>query len=181
MAKLDRPLLGTQATGILARSLAFRMTLNPPDEPGETAISMGTVAGLPRSACPPSSAQALQRARYVAAVAAWNALSDGVRGTYSANKPVGLSGFNFFVRSFLSPSLTYLGYCVFGAAWFQLSTSPDQPVKTEYDKYFPAGADEFPVLVDGAHSPQAWFLTSLFNTLLTVENYLLSCRASIEA
>ena len=115
MAKLDRPIYGEYATGTLARALAFRHTANPPDLPGETAISMGTVAALPRSFCPPSPAQALQREHYTAAVAAWNALSDEGILRYRTFKPPQLTGYNFFLRQFLDPGLFYIGYCVFGS------------------------------------------------------------------
>lgn len=180
MALLDRPVFGTSATGTLARVLSFRKTVNPPDLPGETAVSLGTVAKIPFMSCPPSPAQILQRARYAAAVAAWRALSDEARAYWSLNKPAHLTGFNFFIQLHFSPNLLFFGYCVFGSAWFQLSTFPDQPAAADYDSLFPASIDEFPTVLDGAHSPQAWIFNRAFSAILNIENYLILHGPSIE-
>ena len=181
MALLDRPIFGTSATGTLARALSFRKTVNPPDLPGETVVSMGTVAKIPFMSCPPSPAQILQRARYAAAVAAWRALSGDARGYYNANKPANLSGFNFFLRFYFFPSLVFFGYCVYGSAIFSLSTAPDQPAAADYYSLFPAGLDEFPTLLDGAHSPQAWLVNRAYSAMLAIEDYLIVHKATIEA
>lgn len=180
MAKLDRPLYGDSATGTLARALAFRRTENPPDEPGQVPIYWGTVAKLPGSSCRPSPAQALQRGIYAAAVAAWRALSDEARNSYTLNKPSNLTGFNFFLRTVLMPSLAYFGYCIFGEAWFQLSTSPDQPLEINYEKNFSSALDEFPIILDGAHSPQAWLFNSAYDTIVSIQGYLILHKTRIE-
>jgi hypothetical protein len=180
MAKLDRPLYGDEATGTLARALSFRRTVNPPDLPGETVVYMGTVAKIPVISCPPSPAQALQRGRYAAAVAAWLALSDVDRAAWNTSKPADLSGFNFFIRLYLAPALTYFGYCCFGLAWFQLSTSIDQPAAADYDQNFPLSLDEFPTLQDGAHSPQAWLWNRAYSAVQTIQSYLISHANNIE-
>ena len=169
MANLDRPLYGSEATGTLARALSFRRTLN-----------WGTVAKIPFMSCRPSPAQVVQRARYADAVAAWLALSAGERLTWNTNKPDNLTGFNFFIRLYLSPALAYFGHCIFGSAWFQLSTSPDQPAALEYDSPFPSSIDEFPTLEDGKHSPQAWLWNRAYSALLAIEDYLIDHAADIE-
>ena len=102
MAKLDRPLYGDTATGTLARALSFRSTANPPDPPGSPAIFMGTVAKIPFMSCRPSPNQTGRRNLYAAAVAAWNALNTSERAPYILNKPVNLTGYNFFLRLFLN-------------------------------------------------------------------------------
>ena len=180
MALLDRPVFGTSASGTLARVLSFRKTVNPPDLPGVPAVSMGTVAKIPFNSCRPSPNQLLQRRRYSDAVAAWRALSDEARAYWSLNKPAHLTGFNFFIQLHFFPNLLFFGYCVFGSAWFQLSTFPDQPAAADYDSLFPAGLDEFPTLLDGAHSPQAWLWNRAYSAMLSIENYLILHRASIE-
>jgi hypothetical protein len=180
MAKLDRPLYGENATGTLARALAFRRTENPPDLPGITAVYEGTVTALPRSSCPPSPAQALQRARYAATVACWNALTDEERASYAASRPANLTGFNFFIRLALSPDLAYLGYCIFGLAWFQLGTTPHQPAAADYDMLFPNAPDEFPTLANGADAPQAWLLNRAYDATLSIQGFLIAHRSQIE-
>ena len=169
MAKLDRPLYGSEATGTLARVLSFRRTQN-----------WNTVAKIPYMSCRPSADQTIQRNRYSAAVSAWHALSDEDRATWNTNKPATLSGFNFFIQLYLLPSLALFGYCSFGSAWYQLSTLPDQPAAVDYESLFPASIDEFPTLEDGAHSPQAWIMNRAYSALLSIENYLIQHRPSIE-
>ena len=137
MAKLDRPLYGTNATGTLFRVLSFRRTANPEDLPGETAVSLGTVAKIPFMSCGPSLNQSAQRERYTAAVAAWNALSDDEKLYRSIYKPSNLTGFNFFIRMHFFPDLIFLNYCVFGLAWFTLETAPGQPAAIDYYELFP--------------------------------------------
>lgn len=180
MAKLDRPLYGTNATGTLFRVLSFRRTENPEDLPGEIPVSMGTVAKIPVMSCRPSPAQVMQRARYAAAVAAWHALNPTERAFYSDNKPANLTGWNFFLRLYLAPALAYFGFCVFGTAWFQLAPGSSQPAAIDYDSLFPASIDEFPTIQDGAHSPQAWLFNRAYSATLNIENYLILNRQSIE-
>ena len=179
MAKLDRPIYGEYATGTLARALAFRHTANPPDLPGEIAVSMGTIAKIPIMSCGPSPAQSVQRALYAAAVAAWNALSDDGILRYRTFKPPQLTGYNFFLRQFLDPGLFYIGYCVFGSAVFQLGPTPYQPAAADYDVLFPTSLDEFPTMVDGANSPQAWLLTHAYQAMTNIQEYVLLYSSSI--
>jgi hypothetical protein len=169
MALLDRPLYGSEATGTLARVLAFRRTVNWP-----------TVAKLPGSSCAASPAQAVQLGLYADAVAAWRALSDAARYYYNANKPDNLTGFNFFLKLRLLPELMYFGYCSYGTAWYELSSSPDQPDALDYDINFPWALDEFPILLDGAHSPQAWLMNRIYDTILSVQDYLILHKTQIE-
>ena len=153
MAKLDRPLYGEYATGTLGRALAFRHTENPPDDPGQPAVYLGTVAKIPVNSCGPSPSQIAHRSSFAAAVQAWHSLTAGARAQWRALKPPQLTGWNFFLRLFLSPDLADFGYCVFGAAWFPLGPTPYQPAAVDYDSLFPPGLDELPMLDDGAHSP----------------------------
>lgn len=167
--KLDRPLFGEEATGTLARVLAFRRTAN-----------WGQAARLPGSKCPPSPGQAFQRRRYAAAIAAWHALSDSLREFYMLYKPANLSGFNFFIRLYLLPTLAYFGYCIFGTTWFQLAPGPDQPAATDFDRYFPTAPDDFPTMQNGAHSPQAWPVNRIYDTIISVQDYLILHKTRIE-
>lgn len=178
--KLDRPLHGDEATGTLARVLAFRRTVNPPDIPGEPIVYFGTVAKLPGSSCPASAAQQIQRNRYAAAAAAWRALTHAAQDFYNINKPANLTGFNFFIRLYLLPSLAYFGYCIFGLTWFQRSTTSEQPAAAEYEKNFPEALDEFPLILDGFHSPQAWLFNNAYDTIRSIENYLILNKSTIE-
>lgn len=180
MAKLDRPLFGENATGTLARALSFRKTVNPPDEPGDPAIWWGTVAKIPFISCPPSPGQTEQRKRYAAAVAAWRALSGDARGYYNTNKPANLTGLNFFIRLWFFPTLAYFGYCIFGGTWFQLAPAPDQPEEADYEQNFPSALDELPTMQDGAHSPQAWLWNRAYNTVLSIQDYLILHKTTIE-
>jgi hypothetical protein len=180
MAKLDRPLFGEYATGTLGRALAYRRTANPSDEPGIPAIYWGTVAKIPIMSCGPSPGQVSHRSLFAAAVASWHALTDDERSSWRANKPADLTGWNFFLQLFLTPELAYFGYCAFGLSWFQLGTAPDQPSGADYDSLFPTSIDEFPVIEDGAHSPQAWLWNRAYSAMLNIENYLILNRASIE-
>lgn len=180
MAKLDRPLFGDWATGTLARVLSFRHVANPEEPPGDPVIYLGEVAALPRSHCPPAPAQIAQRLLYASAVAAWRALSDEERAAWNTAKPTNLCGFNFFIKLFLLPLLAYFGYCVFGIAWFQVSSSPNQPAAVDYDALFPASIDEFPTMVDGAHSPQAWLWNRAAASMVSIQTYLIDHQSSIE-
>lgn len=180
MARLDRPLYGEYATGTLGRVLAYRHTYNPPDEPGDPVVTFGTVAKIPVMTCGPSSPQISHRSLFAAAGAAWLALSIPARAYYNANKPPQLSGYNLFLRLYLDPSIAYFGYCVFGHAIFQLGPTPYQPLEADYDSPFPVSVDEFPTLVDGGNSPQAWLFNSAYSAVTTIQNYLILHRASIE-
>jgi hypothetical protein len=181
MAKLDRPLYGDEATGTLARVLSFRRTENPPDAPGDPAVYWGTVAKIPFMSCRPSSAQAMHRADYAAALAAWKALDPAGRAFYNENKPARLTGLNFFLRLWFLSDLAYFGFCVFGSAWFQVAVDPGQPAAGDYDQNFPAAVDEFPTILDGAHSPQAWLYNRACSAMQSIQQYLLDNKTAIEA
>jgi len=181
MAKLDRPLYGEYATGTLARALAYRHTENPPDAPGDPVVSWGTVAKIPFMSCRPSPAQVLHRTRYTEALAAWRALDPADHAFYNDNKPARLTGLNFFLRLYFLPDLAYFGFCVFGSAWFQLAVDPDQPAAVDYDVNFPTAVDEFPAMVDGAHSPQAWLWNRAYSAMAAIQQYCIDHRTSIEA
>ena len=180
MAKLDRPLYGENATGTLFRVLSYRRTENPEDLPGEIPVSLGTVVKIPFMSCRPSPDQVIQRNRYAAAVAAWNALSDVVKLSWAFYKPTNLTGFNFFIRLYFLPNIAFLNYCVFGLAWFQLATAPGQPAAIDYYELFPEALDEFPIMRAGADSPQAWTLNRAYSAMLNIQGYLILHRASIE-
>ncbi len=173
MAKLDRPLYGEYATGTLARALSFRHTFNPPDIPGETVISWGTVCKIPFMSCKPTACQIAQRLLYASAVNAWHSLTEAEQEIFMDNPPDDLTGFNFFIRLYLLPNLAYFGFCVFGSAFFQLAPGYNQPADIDYDINFPAAVDEFPTLQDGAHSPQAWLFNRLFDMMRSIEDYLI--------
>ena len=181
MAKLDRPLYGEYATGTLARALAFRNTFNPPDPPGQPVVTWGAVSKIPIMSCRPSLSQIAQRLLYTSAVAGWNALSDDERSYWNTTKPSNLTGFNFWIQLFLLPNLAYFGFCLFGSTWFQIAPGPDQPSALDYDQNFPTTLDEFPTLQDGAHSPQAWLFNRSYETMLSIQNYLLIHKSEIEA
>jgi len=166
---LDRPLFGEEATGTLARVLAYRRTKN-----------WGQAARLPGSSCPPSPNQSLQRKRYATAVSAWHALSDTLREFYTLHKPLNLSGYNLFLRLYLTPTIAYLGYCIFGVHWFQLAPGPDQPVETDYELFFPTAPDEFPVMRQGADSPQAWITNRIYDTITNIQEYIITNKEKIE-
>jgi hypothetical protein len=180
MAKLDRPLYGDEATGTLARALAFRQISNPPDEPGATPIYFGSVAKIPTLSSPPSVGQYAQRLLFASAIAAWHALTYEAKAYYKSLAPNCLSGFNFFLRLFLLPYSAYLGFCIFGTPLFQLAPGQGQPLAIDYDVNFPPFLDEFPVMVDGAHSCQAWLFNRMYDALLRIQGYLILHKLSIE-
>jgi hypothetical protein len=169
MARLESPLYGDEATGTLSRVLAFRRTVNHP-----------SVARLPFITCPPTAAQIAHRQKYRDAVGAWHALTPAEQTAYQSNRPSNLSGLNFFLRCFLSPELAYLGYCIYGEAYYQLAPGPDQPEEGDYDILFPPAVDEFPVLANGQDSPQAWIYNRMKNSLLNIEIYLITYKNNIE-
>ncbi len=177
--KLDRPLYGEYATGPLAGVLCFRHTVNPPDLPGEPVVYCGTVAQLPASRTQPSAAQAAQRSIYAVAVAGWRALDDADKAFYVANRPSNLSAFNFYLRLHLVSGLAYFGYCVFGDVWFQYAAGPDQPAAVDYSSLFPASGDEFPIIREGADSLQDWPFNRVYESILSVESYLLAHMSTI--
>ncbi len=181
MAKLDRPLYGEYATGTLARVLSYRHTYNPPDDPGDPAVSWGTVAKIPFISCPPAPSQVFRRSLYAAAVAAWSALDSAGKAFYNENKPARLTGFNFFIRLWFLPDSAYFGFCIFGSTWFQLAGDADQPAAADYDVNFPSGVDEFPTMVDGARSPQAWLWNRAYSAMQSIQQYILDHKSSIEA
>lgn len=181
MAKLDRPLYGEYATGTLSRALAYRHTENPPDDPGDPVVTWGTVTKIPFMSCPPSAAQTLHRSRYASALTAWRALDPTGRAFYNDNKPARLTGLNYFLRLYLMPDLAYFGFCLFGSAWFQLAIDPGQPVAADYDINYPGAVDEFPTMVDGAHSPQDWLWNRAYSAMQTIQQYILDHKSSIEA
>lgn len=169
MAKLDRPLFGVSATGTFARALAFRKTPFYP-----------SVAQLPLSKTSPSPAQSAQRLRYRDACSAWDDLSPEQKQVYVDTRPLNLSGFNLFIRLFLSDSFAYFYYSTFGTSFFMLVHAPDQPAIVDYDLLFPLAPDEFPVLRDGADSFQAWFLNHLYDSIIGIENFLIDNKTNIE-
>jgi len=169
MAKLDRPLYGVEATGTFARALAFRKTTVYP-----------TVARLPLSKTSPSPGQSAQRTLYRAACSAWTALTPAQQQVYINTRPLNLSGFNLFVRLYLSDTFAYFYYCVFGQAVFMLVKAPDQPAQVDYDLLFPASVDEFPVLREGADSCQAWFFNHIYSSIRSIENFLIDNKTHIE-
>ncbi len=170
MAKLDRPLYGDSATGVFAKALAFRKTTFYP-----------SVAKRPSRKSPPSIDQINQRALYSAACQAWHALTDAEQLQYVTTKPANLSGFNFFIKLYLRQDFEYLYYCIFGSSIFQISPSPNQPAAADFDSLFPSAVDEFPTMLDGAHSPQAWPLNRIYSSLLAIQNFLIDNQENIEA
>jgi hypothetical protein len=169
MAKLERPLYGSEATGTFARVLAFRKT-----------TTFGSVAKIPINTCPASPLQAAQRTRYAAASRAWHALSNDDRNFYITNHPIGLTGFNFFLRLNMLPGLDYLGYCIFGIGVYQLAPGLDQPVEAEYYVLFPTAPDELPTMVDGRDSPQAWLYNRAADALTNIQNFIILNKNNIE-
>lgn len=191
MAKLDRPLYGVEATGTFARALAFRKTTFYP-----------TVARLPLSKTSPSPGQSAQRILYRAACSAWSALTPAEQQVYIDTRPLNLSGFNLFIRLYLSDTFAYFYYCVFGQAVFMLVKAPDQPAQVDYETdpiyadgtsfangttyangyspSFPYLLDEFPVLREGADSCQAWFLNHIYASIISIENFLIDNKPHIE-
>ena len=169
MAKLVRPLYGDSATGVFARVLTFRETAFYP-----------SVAKRPSRKCEPSAAQSNQRALYLSACQAWNALTLGQQTQYNTIKPANLSGFNFFVKLYLNGDNAFLYYCIFGQPVFQLSSSPDHPAAADYDSFFPGAVDEFPTMLEGAHSPQAWPLNRIYSSILAIQTFLINNKENIE-
>jgi hypothetical protein len=169
MAKLDRPLYGESATGTFARVLAYRKTTFYP-----------SVARLPARKPIPSIKQKTQRSLYGAACDSWSAISTAERAQYNTCRPQNLSGFNFYVKLLLRPDYMYLYYCIFGISPFQISASPNQPAEADFDKLFPNAPDEFPTMLDGAHSPQAWPLNSIYSSITSIQNFLITNKANIE-
>ena len=180
MAKLDRPLYGEYASGTLARALSYRHTFNPPDAPGDPVVTWGTVAKIPVNSCLPSSGQVGRRYLFSLAVSAWHALAEAEQSTWRTSKPGNLSGFNFFVKLFLSPGYAYFGYCVFGSAWFQFAPGPDQPAAADYDELFPDVTDKFPTVRQGADSPQAWLYNRACSAIRSVQSYIIQHKVRIE-
>jgi hypothetical protein len=107
-------------------------------------------------------------------------MSAALQDYYNLNKPANLSGFNLFVKLFLAPALAYFGYCTFGLSWFQRSTTSEQPTATEYEKNFPEALDEFPLILDGFNSPQAWLFNSACDTIVSIQDYLILNKTRIE-
>jgi hypothetical protein len=169
MAKLDYPLYGDEATGTLARAIAYRRTLNYP-----------TCAQLPLSKTPANKAQRAQRQKYRAGADAWNALTDAQKDAYKTNKPANLNGYAFFLKLFLSVDLFYLGYCVFYDAVYNVADSPDQPAAADYDLLFPDKIDDYPLMLNGAQSPQAWLYNRAADALTEIETYIINHKSNIE-
>ena len=169
MAKLESPLYGTEATGTLARALAYRTTTD-----------WNIVAKIPAPGAPPSTAQTARRQLFLDAVAAWHALTPEQHNFYQNNHPGNLTGYLFFIKLWLKEDLAYFGYCIFYRVVFQLAPSPDQPIETEYDKLFPTSPDEFPTIANGAHSPQAWLFNTAYDSIAQIQDYLILNKTSIE-
>ena len=60
-------------------------------------------------------------------------------------------------------------------------TDPTHLTEGDYEKLFPAAPDEFPTVVDDQHYIDAWMMNTIFNSLLTTEQYLITHQANIEA
>ncbi len=53
--------------------------------------------------------------------------------------------------------------------------------ESDYTKTFPEAVDEFPAVEDQQHYIDAWELNSLFNSIKTTQEYLITYKAGIEA
>jgi hypothetical protein len=60
-------------------------------------------------------------------------------------------------------------------------TKPIHLAEDDYPKLFPAALDSFPTPVNDEHYIDAWLFNTLFNSLLTMEQYLIAHRSAIEA
>ena len=53
--------------------------------------------------------------------------------------------------------------------------------ESDYTKTFPEAVDQFPAVEDQLHYIDAWELNSLFNSIKTTQEYLITYKAGIEA
>ena len=53
--------------------------------------------------------------------------------------------------------------------------------ESDYTKTFPEAVDQFPAVEDQQHYIDAWELNSLFNSIKTTQEYLITYKAGIEA
>jgi len=53
--------------------------------------------------------------------------------------------------------------------------------ENDFSKNFPDDLDQFPELINNQHFIDAWLLNSVYSSLLSIENYLLSYKETIEA
>jgi len=53
--------------------------------------------------------------------------------------------------------------------------------ENDFSKNFPDDLDQFPELINNQHFIDAWLLNSVYSSLLSIENYLLSHKETIEA
>jgi len=58
---------------------------------------------------------------------------------------------------------------------------PTHLTEQDYNKNFPAGPDEFPEVRNEEHYIDAWLINTAYDSLMTIEQYLLLYKANIEA
>ena len=54
-------------------------------------------------------------------------------------------------------------------------------IEGNFDKNFPTAADEFPTPIDDVNFIDAWLFNTAFNSLIEIEEYLITYKANIEA
>jgi len=60
-------------------------------------------------------------------------------------------------------------------------TDPTHLDQNDYQKLFPDQADEFPTLLDNVDYIDAWLLKTTYDSILSIEQYLIQHKSRIEA
>lgn len=169
MAKVDRPLFSDEATGELAKTLAFKLG--------------GEYCRLEKKRLPAksrTSGQAFQRDFFLATRSAWRSLTEEQRSTWNAGAPSGWTGFNYYLFVNLRSSGTTLGALVFGKDLVNQGNLSGRYTSANYENNFPGSSDTIPTFADGADPVKAWILNDLAASLAAIQSYILAHRAIIE-
>jgi hypothetical protein len=169
MAKVDGPLYGVEATGEIGGALAFKR------DAVYCRIEKKRAPALSRS-----DPQAARRDLFLSTRTTWLNLTDEQRATWREGAPAGWTGYNYYLFVYLRAAGETLGDLIFGADLVNQGNLTGRFVPGDYVENFPASPDTIPTYEDGTDPVKAWMLNGLTDSILVVENYLITYKNIIE-
>jgi len=169
MAKVTGPLFSEEAQGRIGTTLSFR----------KTKVWYQATPQFHRGPARSNSLTA-HRALYSAGCVAWGNLTPLEREAYADPPRAELSSFNYFMQIYLMADVILLGWILFSSATFNEEPTGAELAAGDYSATFPTAFDEFPTMVDGLHSWQAWIYNRAGDSVKSIENYILTYQENIE-
>jgi len=169
MAKVTGPLFSQEATGSVGMFATFRK--GKVWDQVTPQFHRGPARSAPLTA---------HRAFYAAGCVAWGNLTPTEKETYADPPRPELSAFNYFMQVYLMADVILLGWILFSSATFNEEPAGAELAAGDYSATFPTAFDEFPTMVDGVHSWQAWIYNRAGASVKSIENYILTYQENIE-